>query len=129
MLRIALPLLLSITACDCFSSTEKSGDPDAGTDAGPGGPDPVPADTLCREFADEGTAFLEGTQGPWARLRAGLHWLLCAGCRAYLAQLRATRDLLGKLGGEAPATAPSPALLGALAEVPPAGPEDPEVAG
>jgi hypothetical protein len=53
MLRTVLPLLLTIAACDCFSSTEKMDDDDAGTDAGPEGPDPVPADTLCREFADQ----------------------------------------------------------------------------
>ncbi len=59
----------------------------------------------CREIAERTTDYLEGQLGFVARLGFRLHVGLCAGCRAWLEQIRTTVASLGELPDE-PAPAP-----------------------
>jgi hypothetical protein len=51
----------------------------------------------CRELVELVTDYLEEQLCPADRVRFEAHLVRCAGCRAYLAQLRATIRLLGSL--------------------------------
>ena len=54
----------------------------------------------CKEVVELMTGYLEGTLSAADRARFDEHIAGCDGCRAYLAQLRMTRTLLGRLGHE-----------------------------
>jgi anti-sigma factor RsiW len=54
----------------------------------------------CKEVVELMTGYLEGTLPAADRARFEEHIAGCDGCRAYLAQLRMTRKLLGRLGHE-----------------------------
>lgn len=54
----------------------------------------------CKEVVELMTGYLEGTLPAADRARFEEHIAGCDGCRAYLAQLRTTRTLLGRLGHE-----------------------------
>ncbi len=70
---------------------------------------------VCRDAAEMMTDYTEGRLGVtrWVSLRWHLH--ICPMCRAFLAQLRATREIVGKTelpadeAGEARALARRPA--------------------
>jgi anti-sigma factor RsiW len=51
----------------------------------------------CKEMAGVVTAYAEGQLGLGDRLRFQFHLGLCAGCRAYVRQMKATARALGKL--------------------------------
>jgi anti-sigma factor (TIGR02949 family) len=54
----------------------------------------------CREVVELMTEYLEGALSHAERMRFEQHIEGCDGCRAYLEQLRRTRDVLGKVGEE-----------------------------
>jgi anti-sigma factor RsiW len=54
----------------------------------------------CREVVELMTGYLEGTLSAADRARFDEHIAGCDGCTAYLAQLRATRQALGRLAAE-----------------------------
>ena len=60
-----------------------------------------PSDPLsCQELVEVVTDFLEDALPPEARVRFEAHLAICPGCRGYLAQMRHTLDLLGRLPAE-----------------------------
>jgi anti-sigma factor (TIGR02949 family) len=54
----------------------------------------------CRQVVELMTDYLEGTLSPIDRARFEDHISGCDGCRAYLDQLRRTRQVLGRLANE-----------------------------
>jgi anti-sigma factor RsiW len=54
----------------------------------------------CRQVVELMTDYLEGVLSQADRARFEQHLEGCDGCRAYLAQLRMTRTVLGRLGVE-----------------------------
>jgi anti-sigma factor RsiW len=54
----------------------------------------------CRQVVELMTDYLEGVLSQADRARFEQHLVGCDGCRAYLAQLRMTRTVLGRLGVE-----------------------------
>jgi anti-sigma factor RsiW len=54
----------------------------------------------CRQVVELMTEYLEGTLTPRDRARFEEHIAGCDGCRAYLAQLRTTQRVVGKLADE-----------------------------
>jgi anti-sigma factor RsiW len=54
----------------------------------------------CREVVELVTEYLEGTLSPSQHRLFEEHIAGCDGCQAYLAQLRATRRVLGRLAYE-----------------------------
>jgi anti-sigma factor RsiW len=51
----------------------------------------------CKQIAELVTAYAEGQLGLADRLRFQLHLGLCANCRTYVGQMRATARALGRL--------------------------------
>lgn len=54
----------------------------------------------CRQVVELMTAYLEGALSPGDRARFEQHIAGCDGCAAYLAQMRMTRQVVGKLADE-----------------------------
>lgn len=54
----------------------------------------------CREFVELATAYLEGRLADADRERFEDHLDLCPGCQAYMEQLRATLEALGRIPEE-----------------------------
>lgn len=54
----------------------------------------------CREVVELMTDYLEGALSATDRARFEQHMTGCDGCRAYLAQLRTARMLIGRLADE-----------------------------
>jgi len=54
----------------------------------------------CREMVELMTEYLEGALSPLDRERFETHIAGCDGCRAYLEQMRATRNTVGMLADE-----------------------------
>jgi len=54
----------------------------------------------CREVVELMTDYLEGTLSSADRVRFEEHLAGCDGCRAYLEQMRRTRQVLGRLSDE-----------------------------
>jgi len=54
----------------------------------------------CHEVVELMTDYLEGALSPADRARFEEHIAGCDGCQAYLAQMRATRRLTGRLAEE-----------------------------
>lgn len=54
----------------------------------------------CRQVVELMTDYLEGTLSAADRARFEEHIAGCDGCRAYLAQMRATRRIIGRLAEE-----------------------------
>jgi anti-sigma factor RsiW len=54
----------------------------------------------CRQVVELMTDYLEGTLSAADRARFEGHIAGCDGCRAYLAQMRATRRIIGRLAEE-----------------------------
>jgi anti-sigma factor RsiW len=55
----------------------------------------------CRQVVELMTDYIEGALSPVDRARFEEHIAGCDGCRAYLAQLQTTRQVLGRLADEA----------------------------
>lgn len=47
----------------------------------------------CKEVAERASALIDGELGTFAALQMRLHLAMCKGCRAFIIQLRTTRDL------------------------------------
>ena len=54
----------------------------------------------CRQVVELMTDYLDGTLSPVDQARFEEHIAGCDGCRAYLAQLRTTRTVVGELANE-----------------------------
>jgi anti-sigma factor RsiW len=70
----------------------------------------------CAEFVELVTAYLEGTLPAEERAAFDEHLALCSGCDRYLAQFRATIDLLGELPEESLSSPGREPLLDAFAQ-------------
>jgi anti-sigma factor RsiW len=70
----------------------------------------------CAEFVELVTAYLEGTLPAEERAAFDEHLALCSGCDRYLAQFRATIDLLGELPEESLSSPGRERLLDAFAQ-------------
>jgi anti-sigma factor RsiW len=70
----------------------------------------------CEEFVELVTAYLEGTLPDEDRAEFDQHMALCPGCDRYLAQFRATIDLLGGLPEESLSSPGRERLLDAFAQ-------------
>jgi anti-sigma factor RsiW len=57
-------------------------------------------DLRCKDLVELVTDYLEGTLGPEDRERFEEHLAACAGCTRYLAQMRETIRLTGRLTEE-----------------------------
>lgn len=56
---------------------------------------------VCQEVVELVTDYLEGTMPPRERARFESHIADCPNCRRYLAQMRTTLDVLGRIEAEA----------------------------
>jgi hypothetical protein len=72
-------------------------------------------DFRCDTLVEQATEVLEGRLSPTDRAALDVHLRLCAGCRNYLDQLRATLDLLGRVPSES-ITPEALAVLGSIFE-------------
>ena len=54
----------------------------------------------CRQVVELMTDYLDGALSAVDRVRFEQHLAGCDGCRAYLAQMRTTREIVGRLDGE-----------------------------
>jgi anti-sigma factor RsiW len=54
-------------------------------------------DVRCQDLVEIVTDYLEGTLSPSSRARVERHLRRCDGCDRYLAQIRATIELTGRL--------------------------------
>jgi anti-sigma factor RsiW len=70
----------------------------------------------CAELVELVTAYLEGTLPAEERAAFDEHLALCPGCDRYLAQFRATIDLLGELPEESLSSPGRERLLDAFAQ-------------
>jgi anti-sigma factor RsiW len=76
-----------------------------------------PGETItCREFVELATDFLEGRLPEPERERFEDHLALCAGCQAYMDQMRATLRALGRIPEESLSPAAREELLYAFRE-------------
>ena len=51
----------------------------------------------CRDVTELATDYLDGAMSPTGRMAMRWHLVLCRNCRAFLGQVRRTRDLLGRI--------------------------------
>jgi len=63
--------------------------------------EPSVPDITCREVAELASAYLNAHADDATQVRMALHLAACAGCEAYVKQIAAVRDLLGRLPGPA----------------------------
>jgi len=68
----------------------------------------------CQELVELVTDYLEGVLSPEEKARFDGHIEPCDGCRTYLAQIRTTIELTGRLTPEKLDPAAEAALLGAF---------------
>lgn len=69
----------------------------------------------CSEVADRASRLIDGELGFWPRLNIKLHLAMCRGCRAFVEQMRITRDLTA-LAGATEDPVPGEDIKVALAE-------------
>ncbi|EKF61015.1 putative transmembrane anti-sigma factor [Agrobacterium albertimagni AOL15] len=69
----------------------------------------------CSEVAERASLLIDGELGLWPRLNIRLHLAMCRGCRAFVEQMRITRDL-AVLAGAAEDPLPSAEIQAALAK-------------
>ncbi len=70
-----------------------------------------PDDLSCKELVELVTDYLEDRLPPQVRTRFEMHLSYCAACRIYLAQMRATASLVGRLSEETLPSGPKEELL------------------
>src|SRR5687768_9260249 len=58
-------------------------------------PEPTSPELTCQELVELVTDYLEGALPPAERARVDEHLAACEGCRAYLAQMQATLEVVG----------------------------------
>lgn len=59
-----------------------------------------PRPLVCRDVVEQVTEYLDGALPPPERTRFEGHLRTCGGCRHYLAQMRRTVELVGRLPAE-----------------------------
>lgn len=69
----------------------------------------------CDEVADRASLMVDGELGFWPRLEIRLHLAMCQGCRAFVEQMRRTRDLTA-MAGSMQDPPPSDEVIAALAQ-------------
>lgn len=47
----------------------------------------------CKQVAERASLLIDGELRPWQRFNMKLHLAMCRGCRAFVEQMRITRDL------------------------------------
>lgn len=47
----------------------------------------------CKDVAERASLLIDGELGTWQRFNMKLHLVMCRGCRAFVEQMRITRDL------------------------------------
>lgn len=52
----------------------------------------------CSEVAERASLLIDGELSLWSRVNIRLHIAMCRGCRAFIEQMRITRDLAQKAG-------------------------------
>ncbi|MDH4411936.1 MAG: zf-HC2 domain-containing protein [Rhizobium sp.] len=52
----------------------------------------------CSEVAERASLLTDGELGFWPALNMKLHLAMCRGCRAFIEQMRVTRDLTAMAG-------------------------------
>jgi anti-sigma factor RsiW len=70
----------------------------------------------CQEVVELVTAYLEGAMTPADRARFEEHLDLCDGCARYLAQMRRTIELVGRVPEESLSTGARQRLIDAFAD-------------
>ena len=70
----------------------------------------------CQELVELVTAYLEGTMTPTDRARFEEHLDLCDGCARYVAQMRRTIELVGRVREESLSAHARQRLLAAFAD-------------
>jgi hypothetical protein len=73
----------------------------------------------CRDVSAMATDFMEGSLSWRQRLAVRLHLAVCAGCRAFMQQMRRTVRLIGSLPVPPPPPAAEARLLATLPDRPP----------
>ncbi len=86
--------------------------------------DPALTDLPCSQLVELTTDLLEDALDDELRTRVELHLVVCAGCEAYVDQMRRTVEALGRLGAEPPEPAQREALLAAFRALRTPGGED-----
>jgi hypothetical protein len=71
-------------------------------------------DLSCQELVELVTDYIEDRLTAWLRTRFEMHLSYCAPCRIYLAQMRETVTLAGRLSEEALPAGAKEALLAAF---------------
>jgi len=56
-----------------------------------------PNDLSCQELVELVTAYLEGALSPYDHALFDAHLAVCSGCTAYVAEIRTTIELTGRL--------------------------------
>lgn len=74
------------------------------------------SDVACQELVELVSDYLEGTLSPHDRARIDAHLRACDGCSEYIAQMRRTIELTGRLQPEALEPAARERLLAAFRE-------------
>lgn len=69
----------------------------------------------CDEVANRASLMVDGELGFWPRLEIRLHLAMCWGCRAFVDQMRRTRDLTA-MAGSMQDPPPSDEVMAALAQ-------------
>lgn len=70
----------------------------------------------CSEVAERASRMIDGELDFWQRANMKLHLALCRGCRAFMAQMRKTKELT-ELVGAAGDPVPSEDIQAALARL------------
>uniref|UniRef100_A0A7C1NZ66 Zf-HC2 domain-containing protein n=1 Tax=Agrobacterium albertimagni TaxID=147266 RepID=A0A7C1NZ66_9HYPH len=69
----------------------------------------------CSEVADRASLLIDDELGFWPRFNMRLHLAMCRGCRAFVEQMRITRDL-AVIAGATENPVPSAEIQAALAK-------------
>lgn len=69
----------------------------------------------CSEVAERASLMIDNEMGFWPRANMQLHLAMCRGCRAFIAQMRTTRDLTLMAGVAADLALQDQALGGDIA--------------
>ncbi|MFN4207320.1 MAG: zf-HC2 domain-containing protein [Agrobacterium albertimagni] len=69
----------------------------------------------CREVADRASLLIDDELALWPRFNMRLHLAMCRGCRAFVEQMRITRDL-AVMAGATENSVPSAEIQAALAK-------------
>ena len=69
----------------------------------------------CSEVAERASRHIDGELGFWPLMNLKLHLAMCRGCRAFIEQMRITRDLTA-MAGASENSVPGKEIQAALAQ-------------